>query len=50
MEKNMKISTERQIKNIDGRIKQYIDLIIKTIFDICELLEKKRDLLKNGEK
>jgi len=46
----MKITIEKQIKNIDERINQYLFLIKNTINDITELLEKRKELINKSEK
>ena len=46
----MEITIEKQIKNIDERINQYLFLIKNTINDITELLEKRKELINKSEK
>ena len=46
----MKITIEKQIKNIDERINQYLFLIKNTINDITELLEKRKEIINKSEK
>jgi len=45
----MEITNEEQIKNIDERINQFVSLIIKTVFDISELLEKRKEIIKENK-
>ena len=45
----MKNTNEENLKNIDERVIQYISLIIKTVFDVSELLEKRKELLKEND-
>ncbi|MDR0502004.1 MAG: hypothetical protein LBH16_01655 [Treponema sp.] len=42
----MEFTVEKQIENIDERIGQYLFLIKKTIEDISELLEKRKELIQ----
>jgi hypothetical protein len=42
----MKITNEEKLKNVDERIQQYFSLILKTIIDISELLEKRKEIIK----
>jgi len=45
----MSFTKEERIENINEMINQYFSLIFKTIIDISKLLEKQKELLKNGE-
>ena len=46
----MSFTNEERLKSIDESIKLYFTLILKTIIDISELLELRKELLKNKDK
>jgi len=46
----MSFTNEERLKSIDESIKLYFNLILKTIIDISELLELRKELLKNKDK
>ena len=45
----MRITKEEQLKSIEERINQYSSLIFRTVFDISELLEKRKELKNEKE-
>ena len=45
----MSITKDERLKNIDEMVNQYLSLIMKTINFISELLEERKELLKNQE-
>jgi len=46
----MNFTNEERLKNADEMLTQYFSLIFKTIIDISELLEIRKELKENEEK
>jgi len=46
----MSFTKEERLKNADEMLLQYFSLILKTIFDISDLLEIRKELKDNKEK
>jgi hypothetical protein len=46
----MEFTIEERLQNADELLKQYFSLILKTIIDIAELLEKRKEIIKEKDK